>query len=151
MSVGLTMAFALAFALLAHTGHAGDHDHAAHGMPVPSAAALRVTINPEARVSVAIGSPLPVQPCGGPIEIAIEVYNNARIAPKLVATALSTDFEIVAQPAPALTGATRERRRLTIALRRSPPVDVELAFDVGPVTQDLGGRSATHLLIRCTP
>jgi|GEM_PF-5218422 len=46
---------------------------------------------------------------------------------------------------PALAGAASEYRLLFLTLRASGLTDVSLAFDAGPGTEDLGGRSGVFL------
>ncbi len=135
------------FAVLAEAEPHGDH-HRGHG-PGPAPSVLRVTINPEARVSAERGTePAPEPPCGAPTPISIEIDNQSGGRAPLVATALTPDFEVVAQPAP-LTGRRSERRTVALRLLGAPPVDVALGFDVGPGTSDLAWRSETHLLLSC--
>jgi hypothetical protein len=115
----------------------------------PEGATLVVTINPEARVSVARAGPLPPpRPCGEPIEVSLEVVNEAAMPARLAAVSATSDVDVGALPP--LTGAAREHRTLRLRLQGPPPVDADLAFDVGPGTQDVGWRSATHLLLTCT-
>lgn len=115
----------------------------------PEGATLVVTINPEARVSVARAGPLPPpRPCGQPIEVAVDIENEALLrAPLAVASSMPA---VQVEALPLLTGAARERRILRLRLHAAAPVDADFAFDVGPGTQDVGWRSATHLLLTCT-
>jgi hypothetical protein len=116
----------------------------------PAVVALVVTINPEARVAVEPApGPLPPQRCHQPIELGLEVFNDSFARAPLRAVALSYDFEVLVQPSPALSGKSRELRTMKIRLNRPAPVEVGLAFDVGPGTADIGWRGATALLVHC--
>lgn len=145
---GLIIALGLALGIGAGVYRTGSGAESAP--PARPVVALVVSINPEARVSVEpTNAALAPQRCDRPIEIGIDVFNDSFTRAPLRAAALSSAFEILAQPTPALSGEPRERRTMTIHLNRPSPVEVGLAFDVGPGTQDIGWRGATALLVHC--
>jgi hypothetical protein len=111
---------------------------------------IRITINPEARVSVAIVGALPASArCGTPVEFPIAIVNQgfvtAALEAELVgdsASAATLDFH----PEP-LKGVPAETRVLRITLRKPGTVDLTIAFRAHSEIPDLGGRDRIHFLI----
>jgi len=114
-------------------------------------APIRVTINPEGRVSVMIAGALPPPaPYGTPVDVAVAVVNQGfstgRLEARLVgspAAAATLDFA----PEP-LKGLPRESRTLRVTLTGSAPADVTIAFCLRNESPDLGGRDRIHMLLR---
>ena len=117
----------------------------ASGMPP----VLRVTINPEARVSVEAVGPVPTVRCGGRVSLTLEVINESLGTQSLQVQVLSDGARVASPPLAPLTGAERESREIVLLLESAHPVDITLEFDAGPGTDDLGGRSRTHLYAAC--
>jgi hypothetical protein len=142
----------LALLLPARAGEGGRaHDHDAAGTAVPGDAHIRVTINPEGRVSVTLGASLPAPaPYGTPVEFCIEIVNQGfatgRLEAQLVGlppAAATLDFH----PEP-LKGVPRETRTMRITLTGTAPTDLTIAFRLHNEFPDLGGRDRIHLLMR---
>jgi hypothetical protein len=126
--------------------HATEIENAANEAPI------KITINPEARVSVALVGTLPQSlPCGMPTELIVKIVNQgfvtARLEAKLVGDVppgATLDFH----PEP-LTGMPEESQTLHIKLTRSGPADITIAFRARSEMPDLGGRDRIHFLMRC--
>ncbi|HEY1848429.1 MAG TPA: hypothetical protein VGG37_04445 [Opitutaceae bacterium] len=113
--------------------------------------AMTVTINPEGRVGVVLGTDVPTGGARGvPIEFRVLVINQGFSTGRLEA-------RLVGKPAPAarlefqpqpLRGIPRESRTLWITLGGAEPVDVTIAFQLQDGDADLGGRDRVHLLLR---
>src|SRR5579864_4545476 len=113
-----------------------------------------ITINPEARVRVALGGALP-QPvsCGTAANLAVRIVNQSFTTSRLeaqfvddVPEGVSLDF----RPAP-LKGVREESRNLRITLTNPDPTDLTVAFKAHNVPPDLGGRNRVHFVMRCVP
>jgi hypothetical protein len=113
---------------------------------------ITVTINPEARVSVAwLGNVLPPVPCGTAATLRVKILNRGFITSRLevepvgeVRNNVNLDFE----PS-SLKGVPEEIRNLRITLKKPDPTDVTLAFKLVNETPDLGGRDRIHFLMHC--
>jgi hypothetical protein len=145
--IRLTLAAALALPAL--TFAAGDHVHA--DAALPNDPAIKITINPEARVSVALVGALPSPfSCGTAANLPVKVVNQGFVTARLEAglvgdpAGVTLDFD----PRP-LTGISDELRMLRITLTHSGPTDITIAFKAHNGTPDLGGRDRIHFLIRC--
>jgi hypothetical protein len=131
-----------------------DHHHHEDGVMTMSArhAPIEISINPEARVSVALGSPIPARNvCRRPITLAVKIMNDSFITARLeahlvghVPPGLALDFK----PA-RLSGKQEDWRALTITLAEPGPKDVTISFKVRNDIPDLGGRDRIHFLIDC--
>jgi hypothetical protein len=110
---------------------------------------FRLVINPEARVSVEVTGRAPTVTCGERLPLAIEVINESLGTQTIRVRVLSPGARIVGQPLAPLSGAEREIREFDIQLDGEQPVDITLEFDAGPGTDDLGGRSQTHIYAAC--
>jgi hypothetical protein len=116
---------------------------------IRGAPVFRLVINPEARVSVEVTGRVPTVTCGERLPLAIEIINESLGTQTIHVKVLSPGARIVGQPLPPLFGAEREIREFDIQLDSEQPVDITLEFDAGPGTDDLGGRSQTHIYAAC--
>jgi hypothetical protein len=115
-------------------------------------AAIQITINPEARVSVTLAGPLPHPvPCGTAADFSVKILNQGFITSRLEAefvgdspAGVSLDFH----PEP-LKGVREELRHLRITLTRPDPTDLTIAFKAHNEVPDLGGRDRIHFVIHC--
>ena len=144
----------LAAAMLAATSPAlaGHDQHHGAGMAMPGDPPLTITINPEARVSVALGGALPPPVhCGTPAALAIKIVNQGFVLSRLEAAFVGDPPEgalLDFQPAP-LTGAPQELRILRITLSEPALTDLTISFKARNEAPDLGGRDRVHFLMRC--
>ena len=134
----------------------GEHQHK-HGKSeaekaLPSEAPIKITINPEARLSVALAGTLP-RPvsCGTAAEFVLKIVNLGFVTSRLeaefvgdVPAGVSLDF----RPAP-LKGVREEFRNLRITLTNPDPTDLTIAFKAHNELPDLGGRDRVHFVMRC--
>lgn len=124
----------------------------AQNKAVPQEAPIQITINPEARVSAALGGALPQPvPCGTAADFSVKILNHGFITSRLEAelvgdtpAGVSVDFH----PEP-LTGQREEFRHLRITLTRADPTDLTIAFKAHNEVPDLGGRDRIHFLMHC--
>jgi hypothetical protein len=131
---------------------AEDRHHHAAGMVMPGDPPITITINPEARVSVAMAGALPPPVrCGTPAELAVKIVKQGFVTSRLEAAfageppaGATLDF----RPAP-LTGAAQELRVLHITLGKPGTTDLTIAFKARNEAPDLGGRDRVHFLMRC--
>lgn len=118
----------------------------------PQEAPIQITINPEARVSVALAGVLPQPvPCGTPADFSVKILNQGFITSRLEAeivgdtpAGVSLDFH----PAP-LRGVHEEFRHLRITLTRPDPADLTITFRAHNEVPDLGGRDRVHFVMHC--
>jgi hypothetical protein len=127
--------------------HADERYKASH-----NGAPIMITINPEARVSVALAGALP-QPvsCGKAADLAVGIVNHSFATFRLeaqfvddVPAGVSLDF----RPAP-LKGVREEFRNLRIILTNPDLTDLTIAFKAHNELPDLGGRDRVHFVMRC--
>jgi hypothetical protein len=124
----------------------------AQNKTVPQEAHIQITINPEARVSVALAGALPQPvPCGTPADFSVKILNQGFITSRLEAeivgdtpAGVSLDFH----PAP-LRGVREEFRHLRITLTRPDPTDLTITFKAHNEVPDLGGRDRVHFVMHC--
>jgi len=131
---------------------AQEHHHHDMGAMAPGEPPITITLNPEARVSVARAGALPPPvKCGTPAELAIKIVNQGNFTLRLEA-------RLVADPPPGatlhfepepLTGAPQELRKLHITLTTPGTHDLTVAFKARHEAPDLGGRDRVHFLMRC--
>jgi hypothetical protein len=115
-------------------------------------APIQITINPEARVSVALAGSLPRPvPCGTAADFSVKILNQGFITSQLEAefagdspAGVSLDFH----PEP-LKGVREELRHLRITLTRPDPTDLTIAFKAHNEVSDLGGRDRIHFVMHC--
>jgi hypothetical protein len=118
----------------------------------PQEAPIQITINPEARVSVALAGALPHPvPCGTAADFSVKILNQGFITSRLEAelvgdtpAGVNLDFH----PAP-LKGVQEEIRHLRITLTRPDPTDLTIAFKAHNEVPDLGGRDRVHFVMHC--
>lgn len=132
----------------------GQHLHDNDGMQKASLdnPPIKITINPEARVSVALAGSLPAPaPCGTAAELLLKIVNQgfvtSQLEAKLVGDApqgVTLDFH----PEP-LKGVPVELRELHIMLTKPGPTDLTIAFRADNDIPDLGGRDRVHFLMSC--
>ena len=147
-------AVAAVFLLPALT-RAGDYELLHHHVmeaASPNDPPIKITINPEARVSVVlVGALPPPAPCGTASDLAVRIVNQgfvtARLEAELVGDA-PADVALDFHPEP-LTGAPEELRQLHITLMKPGTRDLTVAFKTHNEIPDLGGRDRVHFLMRC--
>ena len=113
---------------------------------------IRISINPEARVSVTLGGALPPPTaCGTVTDLAVKIVNQGFVTARLEAqfvgeapAGVTLDFH----PEP-LRGIPEELRKLHITMTKPGPTDLTLAFKAHNEIPDLGGRDRIHFLISC--
>jgi hypothetical protein len=118
----------------------------------PQEAPIQITINPEARVSVALRGTLPdLVPCGTAADFSVKILNQGFITSRLEAefvgdapAGITLDFH----PEP-LKGMREELRHLRIILTRPDPTDLTIAFKAHNEVPDLGGRDRIHFVMHC--
>ena len=148
----LALVAALALALPGYS----DDDGRAHGIAVVGAAStgdapIKITINPEGRVSATIEGALPSSaPRGVPIVISIGIVNQGFVTARLEAQLVGNppaEATLDFHPE-ALKGVPHETRTLRITLTSRAPTDMTIAFRLHDEVPDLGGRDRIHLLMR---
>jgi hypothetical protein len=153
---GLAVAAVFLLPTLARANEEPTQDHRTMEMGVssPSDAPIKITINPEARVSVALAGELPPPArCGIATDLPVKIVNQgfvtAQLEAELVGNApagVTLDFH----PAP-LKGLPEELRALRIVLSQPGPMDLTIAFKAHNEIPDLGGRDRVHFLMSCVP
>jgi hypothetical protein len=155
----LTGLVGIALFLLPGLARANDehtHDHRAMemGASSPNDPPIKITINPEARVSVTLAGELPPPaPCGIATDLPVKIVNQGFVTAQLEAelvdnapAGVTLDFH----PAP-LKGLPEELRALRIVLAQPGPTDLTIAFKAHNEIADLGGRDRVHFLMSCVP
>jgi hypothetical protein len=130
---------------------AQEHHHHDAGAPAASDPPITITLNPEARVSVARAGALPPPAkCGTPAELAIRIVNQGNFTLRLEASLADPPADATLHFAPApLTGAPKEMRALHITLSTPGTHDLTITFKARHEAPDLGGRDRVHFLMRC--
>jgi hypothetical protein len=145
----LTIATLLVLPALAIAG--GEH---VHDVVSPKYPPIKITINPEARVSVSLAGALPASPrCGVPAELAVKILNQGFVTSRLEAELVGDVPEgatAVFDPEP-LLGVPDELRSLRITLTKTGSTDLTIAFRSHNSAPDLGGRDRVHVLMECVP
>lgn len=151
----LVMAIALAASELA-LAHAQDHGHRHGHHPTETSASseapIKITINPQARVSVSRGGELPpAAACGHAMELPVKIVNQGFVTTSLEASLVDSVPESIGLefPMEPLKGTREERRILRVTLKKPGLLDITIAFRARNDISDLGGRDRIHLLIRC--
>jgi hypothetical protein len=139
--------------ICAQTGeHMKGHDKAEPDIVSANEPPIKITINPEARVSVILAGTLP-RPvlCGTATDLAVKIVNQGFITSRLeaalvgdVPAGVSLDFH----PAP-LKGVPEELRNIRITLMKPNPADLTIAFKAHNEIPDIGGRDRIHFVMRC--
>ena len=128
------------------------HNPPGMGAVSPDDPPIKITINPEARVSVVLAGALPSPaPCGKAADWPVKIVNQGFVTSQLeaeivgdVPPGVTFDFH----PAP-LKGVPEELRVLHLTLTKPGVIDVTLAFRAQNEIPDLGGRDRVHFLLRC--
>jgi hypothetical protein len=125
------------------------HEHMATALPGDPA--IKITINPEARVSVTLTGALPPPAaCGTAADLVVAIVNQGFVTAQLEAelvdapTGVTLDFH----PDP-LKGGPEEFRKLHITLTKPGTTDLTVAFRAHNQIPDLGGRDRVHFLLHC--
>src|SRR4030095_3823467 len=115
-------------------------------------APILLTINPEARVSVAMAGPLPpAVPCGSALDLNVKVVNQGFVTAHLEAALVGTAPAGVTanlDPEP-LKGVPEESRVLRVTLTHPGQTDLTVALRAHNEIPDLGGRDRIHFLVEC--
>jgi hypothetical protein len=138
----------------ANDEHTQDHRTMEMGVSLPNDPPIKITINPEARVSVALAGQLPPPaPCGIATDLPVKIVNQGFVTAQLQAelvdnapAGVTLDFH----PAP-LKGLPEELRALRIVLVQPGPTDLTIAFKAHNEIPDLVDRDRVHFLISCVP
>jgi hypothetical protein len=124
----------------------------AQNKAAPQQAPIQVTINPEARVSVALAGSLPQPvPCGTAADFSLKILNQGFITSRLEAEFVGdtpADVSLDFHPEP-LKGVREELRHLRITVTRPDPTDLTIAFKAHYEVPDLGGRDRIHFVMHC--
>jgi hypothetical protein len=118
-----------------------------------SLAPIEITINPEARVSISrTATALPNCTLGKRELWLMRIVNQGRVSSTLNLRLLGDEERLVEleQITPQLVGASVEYRVLLLTVIAARPIDLTIAADAGPGTDDLGLRSQLVLLLRCS-
>lgn len=117
-------------------------------------APIQITINPEARVSVALAGTLPDPvPCGTAADFSVRVLNQGFITSRLEAELVGdppAGVQLDFHPVP-LKGVPEEFRHLLVTLTRPDPIDLTITFKAHNEVPDLGGRDRVHFVMHCIP
>lgn len=142
--------FAVAVILPALAIAGGEHVHdtsvSANDPPI------KITINPEARVSVTLAGALPPSaPCGTAADLSVKIVNQGFVTAQLEAELVGdapagVTINFHREP---LTGVPEELRKLRITLTKPGPTDLTIAFKAHNEIPDLGGRDRIHFLMHC--
>ncbi len=127
-------------------------DHPTMEAVSPDEPPIKITINPEARVSVVMTGVLPAPtPCGKAVDFPVKIVNQGFVTSRLeaelvghVPPGVTLDFH----PAP-LKGVPKEFRMLHVTLTRRGVVDLTVAFKSHNEIPDFDGRDRVHFLVRC--
>jgi hypothetical protein len=116
-------------------------------------AAIEITINPEARVSVRRTSArLPLFACNVGEPLLVRIVNQGRVSSGLNLRPLEdvgAKMVILEPIKPRLSGAGVEYRLLMMTVNTVRPIELTLVADAGPGTDDLGFRSQLPLIVKC--
>ena len=128
-----------------------DHEHS-HEAAAPGDPPIKITINPEARVSVTLSGALPPPAaCGTAVDLRVKIINQGFVTSRLEAELIGDKPEgttLDFHPEP-LKGVPEELRNLHITLIKPGSTDLSLSFRTHNNARDLGGRDRIHFLMRC--
>ena len=128
-----------------------DHEHA-HEAAAPGDPPIKITINPEARVSVTLAGALPPPAaCGTAVDFRVKILNQGFVTSRLEAELVGDKPEgttLDFHPEP-LKGVPEELRDLRITLIKPGSTDLTLSFRTHNNAPDLGGRDRVHFIMRC--
>jgi hypothetical protein len=143
--------FLLATALILPTLAIADHEHAREPT-APGEPTIKITINPEARVSVILAGALPPPAaCGTAVDLRVKIINQGFVTSRLEAEFIGDKSEgttLDFNPEP-LRGVPEEQRDLRITLIKPGSTDLTLSFRTHNNAPDLGGRDRIHFLMHC--
>jgi hypothetical protein len=126
----------------------------AQNKAAPQEAPIQITINPEARVSVALAGRMPDPvPCGTAANFSVKVLNQGFITSRLEAELVGdppAGVQLDFRPLP-LKGVREEFRNLLVTLTRPDPIDLTITFKAHNELPDLGGRDRVHFVMHCIP
>jgi hypothetical protein len=128
------------------------HDHHATRVSAPIAVPITITINPEARVSVAeTGELSQTIACDRTVELPVKIVNEGAVTAPLEASLVAPPEGVsLVFTQESLSGAQEERRILRVTLKRKAKfVSITIAFRAKHDISDLGGRDRIHVLLRC--
>jgi hypothetical protein len=128
-----------------------DHEHA-HESAAPDDPPIKITINPEARVSVTLSGALPPPAaCETAVDFRVKIINQGFVTSRLEAELVGDESEgttLDFHPEP-LKGVLEELRDLRITLIKPGSTDLTLSFRTHNNAPDLGGRDRVHFLMHC--
>lgn len=133
-------------------GQQSDHMHHHEGAPSSGDAQIVVTINPEARVSVARGVALPPPTkCATPITLVVKIFNQGSVTAPLIATIVGSGAKHVTlhMESNPLTGHRDETRTLHLIPIGTDPADVTISFEIAHNIGDFGDHDRVNFLVRC--
>jgi hypothetical protein len=145
---------ALPFAVLVLPALAlGGPEHNHDSPAAPTDPPIKITINPEARVSVVLGGAFPpAAACGTPVDLSVKIVNQGFVTSQLeaefvgnVPVGATLDFH-----PERLKGLPEELRTLRITLTSPGPTDLTIAFRSHNNAPDLGGRDRVHFIMGCS-
>jgi hypothetical protein len=141
------LAIAVLLPALAIAG--GEHLHETASQSDPP---IKITINPEARVSATLGGALPPPFfCGRPATLSVKIVNQGFVTSRLEAELVGevqAGATLEFHPTP-LEGIPEELRELRITLAKPGSTDLTIAFHSHNEAPDIGGRDRIHFLMRC--
>jgi hypothetical protein len=128
-----------------------DHEHVLEAS-APGDPPIKITINPEARVSVTLAGALPPPAaCGTAVDFGVKIFNQGFVTSKLEAELVGDKPEgttLDFHPGP-LKGVLKELVDLRITLVKPGSTDLTLSFRTHNNSPDLGGRDRVHFLMHC--
>jgi hypothetical protein len=128
-----------------------QHHHAAEAS-APTDPPIKITINPEARVSVVLAGALPPPAaCGTAVDFRVRIINQGFVTSRLEAELIGDKPEAAKldfHPEP-LRGVAEELRDLRITLIKPGSFDLTISFRTHNNAPDLGGRDRIHFLMHC--
>lgn len=124
----------------------------AHESASPTNPPITITINPEARVSVALAGALPPPvACGTAAALRVRIINQGFVTSRLEAQFIGNTpagAKLAFHPQ-SLKGVPEELRELRITLTKRGPSDLTLSFQIHNNVPGLDDRNRVHLLMSC--
>jgi hypothetical protein len=138
-------------AVLLFPALAGAEDDSRMHEVRPGDPPIKITINPEARVSVTLAGALPpAAACGTAADLVVAIVNQgfvtSRLEAELVGAPAGVTLDFHPEP---LKGIPEELRIMHITLTNPGATDLTIAFRAHNEIPDLGGRDHVHFLLRC--
>jgi len=132
-------------------GAGGEHHR--DSLAAPNDPPIRITINPEARVSAVLAGAFPAATaCGTPVDLSVKIINQGFVTSQLEAEFVGivpAGATLNFHPEP-LKGVPEELRTLRITLSTPGSTDLTIAFRSHNNAPDLGGRDRVHFLMKCS-